>query len=142
MRGAARPTAPPEVDGASALRPPSTPPDFLALVVELQAEVADLHRRLEAAERALRLGGIPPKRRLSLAEAARRGLLPRGIRTIQAWMARPELRERWKPDLFLTRVAGRVEIDLDGLEEWRRQMAAPATPRWPIRWGAAERSAS
>jgi len=142
MKSAARHTTPPEADGAPITRPPSAPPDLLGIVTELQGEVAELRRRFEVAERALRLGGLPPKRRLSLAEAARKGLLPRGIRTIQSWLATPEARERWKPDLFARRVAGRVEIDLDGLEEWRRQMAAPSAPNWPASWRHSERSAS
>lgn len=116
--------------------------DILAIVVQLQSDVRNLTRRLEqsvrefAMARRTETGEVDGRRRIPLDEAARRGLLPAGrcARTLRNWMKTPESRARWKTDLFLSRVAGRVEVDLDGLERWRLAMATPTTPAWPRNW--------
>lgn len=117
--------------------PPTAERDILAIVVALQADVRDLTRRVEQIERAQGVAAeAPARRRMPLDEAGRRGLLPRCPRTVRNWLATAESRALWKTDLFVRRIANRLEVDLDGLEEWRRQMAAPAAPAWPKRWGA------
>lgn len=121
--------------------------DILAIVVGLQAEVGELRRRFEQMERELldarQRAARAANRRMTLEEAGRRGVLPRCPRTIRGWMATPETRKLMKTDLFARRIGRLIEIDLDGLEEWRRQMAAPTTPAWPKRWsgGTSERNA-
>lgn len=131
----------------SVLREDPRPPhvaqaELLEIVVRLQGDVLDLARRVLQNERELaqaRAGGAVgetgARRRMPLDEAGRRGLLPRCPRTIRNWIATPESRALWQTDLFVHRVANRVEIDLDGLERWRLAMAAPTTPAWPTRWG-------
>lgn len=119
--------------------------DLLSIVVGLQAEVGELRRRIEQTERELidtRQGASRAAlRRMTLEEAGRRGVLPRCPRTIRGWLATAESRAIWKTDLFARRLGRLIEIDLNGLEEWRRQMAAPTTPAWPKRWnGKSERS--
>jgi hypothetical protein len=108
-------------------------------VATLRASTAELKARLDQNDREfarMKRGGAPPERRhVSLEEARRLGLLPRSARTIRTWLATPETRSLWKTDLFLRRVAGRIEVDLVGLETWRRAMAAPTAPEWPKRFG-------
>lgn len=115
--------------------------DILAIVVELQREVRVLRARQDQSEREIeevRQGSRrAQERRLSLEDAGRRGILPRCPRTMRKWLATSESRALWKTDLFLRRIGSRIEVDLDGLEEWRRQMATPTTAAWPIQWGRA-----
>lgn len=108
-------------------------------VAALRASTAELKRRIDQSDREvarMKRSSAPPERRhVSLEEASRLGLLPRSARTIRMWASTPEGYVRWKVGLFLHRVAGRIEVDLVGLETWRRAMAAPTAPDWPKRFG-------
>jgi hypothetical protein len=108
-------------------------------VATLRTATAELKARLDQNDRELarmKRSGAPPERRhVSLEEAGRLGLLPRSARTIREWMRTPESRAMWKVDFFARRVAGRVEVDLDGLAKWRLAFTAPTTVEWPKRFG-------
>ncbi len=111
--------------------------DLLGIVVRLQDEVRTLAARVESAERAATKNGHvrPPARRVSLEAADRLGVLPRSGRTVRKWLSSPELRAIYKTHLFASRIGSRIEVDLVGLEEWRRAMSAPAAPEWPKSFG-------
>jgi hypothetical protein len=115
------------------------PNNVLAILCQVQADVRGLTRRVEELDRELarmKRGGAPVERRhLSLEEADRRGVLPRSARTVRTWMATPESRTASKVDLFARRIAGRVEVDLEGIEKWRLAMTAPTVPNWPKHFG-------
>jgi hypothetical protein len=120
--------------------PTFTNSELLAFLARFQLDLCDLTRRVDHFERGRGVAGISPetagRRRIPLEEAARRGLLPAGrcARTVRGWLATAESRARWKVDLFARRIGNRIEIDLDGLEKWRAEMAAPTSPTWPRSW--------
>jgi hypothetical protein len=108
-------------------------------VATLRTATAELKARQDQADREIarmKRGGAGLERRyISLEEANLVGILPRHPRTIREWMRTPESRAASKVDLFVRRVAGRIEVDLNGLERWRAAMAAPTAPEWPKRFG-------
>jgi hypothetical protein len=114
--------------------------DLLAIVVELQRDMKKLEGRIERNEkelaeaRSLRANGGVPARKLTLEEAHRRGILPRSPRRIRTWLSNASLRAIYRPELFVARVGARLEVDIAGLEEWRRQMAGAGAPAWPKGW--------
>ena len=56
---------------------------------------------------------------MTLREAHAQGRLKPKPRTVEHWLASPDLRQRWRTDLLLERVGGRWYTTPARIEKWR-----------------------
>lgn len=110
MRPAPRPAPAPAVEDSSSS----------AGLASLESRVVQLEARLAEYERAALTGGA--HRRLTLRQAWEEGLLPRSPRTVEGWLADPELRARYHTEILVEQIAGRWETTPNRIEAWRDAM--------------------